>query len=204
MNTNIDTVIFDLGKVVIDFSWSRTIQMLEDKVPNDLNFSLETFSNSSLLHQFERGEITQKKFGRDICQRFRGAITPAEFFDAFNNIFLGVFPAVHTMLARLQGNVQLLALTNINDAHYQYCWEHYEETLLLFDHIIASHEVGKRKPEYGIYKHMNKRYEVSPEKAIYLDDLSENIEAGKMLGYQCIHVKNIDIALQELQFMLEI
>lgn len=202
MSTKYDTVIFDLGKVVIDFNWRLCIERLEHKVPKELDFSMEMLANSKLLHEYERGEITRKKFNRDICNRFGNVFTTTEFDEAFNAIFTGVYSQSHAMLQRLQGNVQLLALTNINDAHYEYCWEHYEDTLLLFDHVIASHEVGKRKPEKGIFKHVKNKYEIEVNSTIYLDDLVDNIEAGREFGFNCIWVKNIDIALQELDFML--
>jgi len=48
------------------------------------------------------------------------------------------------------------------------------------------------KPEPEIYEILIERFSLTPEKAVFIDDLEENIEAAKDVGLQGIVFKSPD------------
>ena len=125
-----------------------------------------------------------------MCSVLNNEVTTQEFIDGFNAIFTGIYPNTNTMLDALKGRYKLVALSNINDEHYNYCWEHYGETLKKFDLIIASHEVQMRKPEPRIYTYLLNELQVAANEIVYLDDLKDNIDAGVAAGLHTIWVQD--------------
>ena len=51
-----------------------------------------------------------------------------------------------------------------------------------FEHAVFSHEVGAMKPDDRIYEHALNAHQLDPAKTLYIDDLPENIAAGKRFG----------------------
>lgn len=56
-----------------------------------------------------------------------------------------------------------------------------------FDEIVISAEIGLVKPDPKIYKFALERLEVSPQKAVFIDDFLVNIETADALGLHTIH-----------------
>lgn len=56
-----------------------------------------------------------------------------------------------------------------------------------FDAVIVSYEVGCTKPDARIYQICLSALEVSPERALFVDDRRENLDAAERLGIQVFH-----------------
>lgn len=181
-------LIFDLGKVIIDFSWERTIENIRSKLPADYDLEFSHFTKHEDLFRYERGEIDTDTYCKSMSQELHGSITPAEFQEAFDDIFLGIFEGIDSFLDELKTHYKIVALTNINDLHYKFILKNYGSTLSKFEKIYASHEMQCRKPEVKIYEKVLADLNVPAHKCIYLDDMSDNIETAQQLGFRCIHV----------------
>jgi putative hydrolase of the HAD superfamily len=72
----------------------------------------------------------------------------------------------------------------------------------LFDVVVDSSEVGCRKPEPAIYSLMAERLGVPPSRTVYLDDFADNLTGARLAGWACIHVRNPEQALEELDRLL--
>lgn len=56
----------------------------------------------------------------------------------------------------------------------------------LFDGIFTSYEIKCEKPEKKIYLKFLERFNLDADKCIFIDDLQENIETAKELGFNTI------------------
>ncbi|KAG7318447.1 hypothetical protein KOW79_018202 [Hemibagrus wyckioides] len=74
----------------------------------------------------------------------------------------------------------------------------------LFDVIVESCRVGLCKPDLRIYQLCAERLGVSPHEAVFLDDLSFNVEAAVQLGMHGITVRDPGLAVKELEQVLKI
>lgn len=62
-----------------------------------------------------------------------------------------------------------------------------------FDVVVVSCEVGVAKPDPGIYKMCLSRLGVEPNRALFVDDRLENIDAAARLGIQTFHFTGDDL-----------
>ncbi|KAG9261668.1 acyl-CoA dehydrogenase family member 10 [Astyanax mexicanus] len=74
----------------------------------------------------------------------------------------------------------------------------------LFDVIIESCRVGLCKPDPRIYQLCANRLGVSTHEAVFLDDLSHNVEAAVRLGMHGITVRDPAVAVKELEQVLKV
>ena len=77
-----------------------------------------------------------------------------------------------------------------------------KEVMEMFDIIVESSKVGCRKPELAFYQTACDMLEVSPNEAIFLDDLGVNLKPAKTMGMQTIKVVTPTQALEELETCL--
>ncbi|THH33860.1 hypothetical protein EUX98_g218 [Antrodiella citrinella] len=59
----------------------------------------------------------------------------------------------------------------------------------MFDDFIDSSAFGMRKPEPEFYLMACKRNGISPQQAVFLDDLGLNLKAAQQLGMETIQVQ---------------
>lgn len=71
-----------------------------------------------------------------------------------------------------------------------------------FDVVVESAVEGLRKPDPRIYHLVCERLAVTPEEAVFLDDLGVNLKPARALGMTTIKVADPDRALAELSSVL--
>ena len=63
---------------------------------------------------------------------------------------------------------------------------------------IISYELGLVKPDDKIYKALMEKYNIVPERAVFIDDREENVQAARALGIKGIIFENYEQARREL------
>ena len=66
------------------------------------------------------------------------------------------------------------------------------------DGYFMSFQVHKCKPDPAYYQELLDTYEITPERAVFLDDREENIQAARSLGIHGIVYKSQEQGRQEL------
>jgi glucose-1-phosphatase len=195
----IRAIIFDLGKVLVDFDHSvaaRKIAILSGKTPSEIYNSL---FDSSLIRSFEEGKISPEAFFIGVQQRVEIDISFEQFCLIWNNIFFLTKEneAVYDMLKVLREHYILAMLSNINVLHYSFL----KATIPVFGrfhHLFASCEMGVVKPDKQIYRMALSSMGVGPQEAIYTDDRPEMVAAARSLGIQAFVYKDISQLKKDL------
>jgi putative hydrolase of the HAD superfamily len=73
------------------------------------------------------------------------------------------------------------------------------EVISLFDVVIESSQVGIRKPDPAIYRLVCERLGITPDEAVFLDDLGVNLKPARAMGMTTIKVVDPIAALDELE-----
>jgi HAD superfamily hydrolase (TIGR01509 family) len=179
-------VVFDLGKVLLDFDYSiagRRLAAQATMSPAEVQGYLD---HSPLLVQYETGLITRQQFFDQVQQTtgFRGTLK--EFSDFFADIFTEMpeMTAIHKELR--QRDIPTYIFSNTNDLaveHIRRAFPFFAD----FDGYILSYEVGAMKPAARIYEVLEALSGCSGPEIVYLDDREENVEAGGVRRWQTIH-----------------
>jgi putative hydrolase of the HAD superfamily len=183
-----DALLFDLGRVVIDIDFERTIACWAGHAgctPADL---VARFVRGDDYMRHERGQISDEAFFASLRATLGIDISDAQFLEGWNAIFIGEMPGIAPLLARAAERLPLYALSNTNAAHAAHFSQAHTEVLDHFREVFLSSSIGLRKPDAAAYDHVVKAIGVPAERIVFFDDLAENVAAARTSGLQAVHV----------------
>jgi HAD superfamily hydrolase (TIGR01509 family) len=178
------TVIFDVGKVLIDFNIEYIAkQMLPIRL---YKYIKEPFFNEQWL-KLDAGEITSKESAKLICNKYNLKDDEYLFENIMDNFceVCAPLPLSSTIKELRKLGKKIYLLTNYADKAFSCSKKHYT-FLQEVDGEIVSARVKKCKPEKEIYKILLDKYNIDPSTAIYIDDNFDNIETSRSLNIDSI------------------
>jgi FMN phosphatase YigB (HAD superfamily) len=200
-----ETIIFDLGEVIIDLDSKRVIDQFQKHSDKSAEDIIRLISKSQDLIDYEVGKMTDVEFCQVVNELLSIELSQASF-EAIWNSFLGIIKLdkLHLMLA-LKEKFNVLILSNTNAIHQRAfdrrVGEHIpSKTMADMVHTAYySHELGLRKPDPHIYQKVIDLQNLNPAKTIFFDDRLENITAAQDSGIQAIQVTYSDQILDQLR-----
>ena len=180
-----EAVVFDLGKVLLDFDYGIVVGKLAARgrltVPRLQHLLVE----SPLLPAYERGELSSPEFF-EIVQRESGFTGSYEEFAAwFGDIFRPIEPMVALQAELRVRGVPTYIFSNTNDLAIGYVRRSYP-FFGGFDGYVLSYEHGSMKPDAALYEVVERVTGRRGEALVYLDDRPENVEAGAARGWRAV------------------
>ena len=202
--TGIDTIIFDLGNVIIDIDYDVMIAAFRRITARDFSHLISYTQQDDLFSMYERGDISSVEFRAALRPYLREGVTDAEI-DAAWNAILCHYPADKLdRLTALRVKYKLYALSNINEIHLtdidRYIKEKFNAADMrsYFHHAYYSHELRMRKPEARIYQAVLDHACLTPHTTLFIDDKKENTDAAAALGMRVHHLTDRDSLLRLL------
>ncbi|MCX6926790.1 MAG: HAD family phosphatase [Verrucomicrobia bacterium] len=179
------TVIFDLGKVLVDFDYAIAARRIAARGTATLLEIARHINQSSLLIEYERGGVTTRQFYTEVCRvtGFRGDL--AEFDQCFSDIFFPIEPMVQLQAALRGQGLTTYIFSNTNEL----AAEHIRRSFPFFsnfDGYILSYQHGVMKPDARLYEVVESMCGRRGADILYLDDRQENLTAGAARGWQVI------------------
>ncbi len=181
----VKTVVFDLGKVLVDFDYeiaARSIGSRTKLTPLEIN---EFMMHSPLLVRYEMGLLTSEEFYKEVCSASGYAGTLDEFGGCFGDIFSPIEPMVQLQAALRQRGIPTYIFSNTNDLAIRHIRRNFP-FFTDFNGYILSYEHRAMKPDAKLYEVVEKTSGRRGPEILYLDDRSENIAAGAARGWQVI------------------
>src|ERR1700730_6660351 len=148
----IKAVIFDLGKVIIPFDFSRAYRAMAGLCPyspEDIPKRIGSVP-TDLLRQFESGQVEPEHFVEQLCGILEMPIEYGQLVAFFCSIFLADPLIPERMWKALRRRSRLLLLSNTNAIHFPMIQENYP-LLRHFDDYILYYKVGAMEPSSRIY-----------------------------------------------------
>jgi FMN phosphatase YigB (HAD superfamily) len=181
----IKAVVFDLGKVLVDFDYSIAARRLacQCKIPPD---QIRRFIDTSpLLFQLETGQLTTAQFYQGVCTTTGFGGSMDEFCNFFADVFVPIEPMIELHAALRQRGLPTYIFSNTNDlavCHIRKSFPFFTK----FDGYVLSYEHGLMKPDAAFYEVVERMCGRRGAEILYLDDRPENIETGAARGWQVI------------------
>ncbi|WP_114238363.1 HAD family hydrolase [Dyella sp. C9] len=181
MSMAIDTVIFDLGNVLIAWEPRLLYRKLFDNV-DEMEWFLREVCNSAWNEQQDAGRPWAEATAV-LRVRFPDY---APLIDAYHLRWVetlgGAMEETVALLEALKARgVRLLALTNWSQETFPIARQLYP-FLQWFEGIVVSGEEQLIKPDPRIYRRLLERHAVDPATALYIDDSARNVAAAEALG----------------------
>lgn len=181
----IRAVVFDLGKVLVDFDYGIAVRKLAEQSAASVDEVRHVIDQSPLLFRYEGGQMNTQEFFDEVRRliRFRGEFP--EFAAAFADIF-SEMPEMIGLQAELRARgIPTFILSNTNDIavrHIRSCFPFFAN----FTGYVLSYEQAALKPHRKIYEITEQQAGVGGGEILFLDDRAENVEGASQLGWQTI------------------
>jgi len=181
----LNTVVFDLGGVLIDWDPRHLYRQLFDDPAE-----MESFLAEVTTAEWNGYQDAGRPWADAIDALVAAHPERRELIEAFHRrwpeMLAGEIRGTVDVLAELRATgVRLVALSNWSAEMFPVALERFD-FLAWFEGIVISGEVGVNKPDRRIFEHLVRRFGIEPEEAVFVDDSAANIDAATDLGFHAI------------------
>lgn len=181
-----DTVVFDIGGVLIDWNPRHLYRRL---FAGD-DAAMERFLAEICTHEWNRCQDAGRSFAEGCALLKAEHPDKAELIDAYFARFDEMMPgpivgSVDILSELRERGTPLYGLSNFSAETYPPTYARFE-FLRWFRGVLVSGDVGLIKPDRRIYELLIERFRLAPERTVYIDDVEENVLAARPLGIHAI------------------
>lgn len=185
--SEIKTLIFDFGGVLIDLDKERSIENFKKLGVEGIDELLSFWCQKGFFLLFEEGKISTREFLDEIKKMSTRNISDEDIKTAFFSFLVDLPRYKLELIARLRPHYQIFLLSNINELIYNYCLEKYFHAYHTkienyFDKIYLSFQMNVCKPKKEIYQQLIQDSGIIPEETLFLEDGSENVAVAQSMG----------------------
>jgi 2-haloacid dehalogenase len=198
-NPALDTIIFDLGGVLIDWN-PRHLYRKIFKTEEEVTWFLENICTPDWNEEQDAGRSFEEAT-QELALRFPDYREPiSAWYDRWQETISGPVHETVEILKAIKetGRYRLYALTNWSAETFPWALENFE-FLHWFEGIVVSGVEKTRKPFPEFYHRLFERYQVEPSQALFIDDSLRNVEAAHRLGLTTIHFQSPSQLREELR-----
>ena len=178
-------VIFDLGKVLVDFDYTRAGRRIAAKSKTPPDDVRKFIDHSPLLVRYESGQMTTARFYAEVAAGIGFDGTQEEFAEFFADIFIPIPGMVQLHAEVRRKGIPTFILSNTNElavGHIRRSFPFFAN----FDGYVLSYQVGAIKPLEKIYAAAEQMTGKSGQELLFIDDLKANIAVAAARGWQVI------------------
>ncbi len=183
----IKAVIFDIGRVLIDFNFREGFKRFAGHTPYTPEEALQRMKEAGLFRGTNMGELLP--WSLYLQTRELLEFSPAVDFHVFRAVYGSIFtekPEMTDLMRRLAPRYKLALLSNTDMLHRHVLEEQFEHLQLATVRVYSDVE-RMMKPDIRIYHTVLERLGgVAPQEAVFLDDLPENIEGARAAGLHAL------------------
>lgn len=177
----IKNLIFDFGKVLVDYDFEAFIERLFDQPEERASFA-RLVTEPALMDRCDKEDTPFEEIISELQDEYPHYREALQYFhDHYTDIVTGEMPGMKEVLRSLkQQGYKLYGLTNWCSRVYG-VMERYDIFALLDDRIISSEE-HLIKPDAAIYLRLCEKLDIKPDECIFTDDKAVNIEGAQQVG----------------------
>jgi len=198
----IDTFLFDLGGVLIDWSprylFSRHFANNEAAMDDFLGRVCTSEWNVTM----DAGKPAHVARAERIADFPEHAALIHRWFDEWPNMMRGPIDETVSVLSELrERGYRLYALTNWSADTFPHARGRFD-FLDWFEHIVVSGELNLIKPDPAIFRHAIERCALEPARTLFIDDSEKNTAVAAAEGFRVHHFTGADRLREELSPLL--
>jgi 2-haloacid dehalogenase len=199
MNKFIDTVIFDLGGVLIDWN-PRYVYRKIFRTEEEVEWFLENVTTSEWNENQDAGYPLHKATEELIAKHPEWEPQIKAYYGRWLEMLGDSIHETVDILNGLKknGKYKLYALTNWSAETFPHALERFE-FFKLFDGVLVSGEEKMRKPFPEFYQRLLNKFNIEPSRALFIDDSLRNVKAAEAVGIKSIAFQSPDKLRMDLR-----
>ena len=191
----IEVVCFDWGGVILKHcrSWREACDAAGLPAHAAVEAAEMVEARRRLSQAYQRGHIDERAFFEGLVEATGRLYTPEELVRLHDAWLIAEYDGVAGVITRLhdRDRARTALLSNTNASH----WRRHSPvdgrpadfpTAATLGVMHASHLLGCAKPDAEIYRAFEERIGARGPAVLFFDDLPDNIEAAKRLGWQTV------------------
>ena len=176
--------LFDIGNVICSFDFTLMLSRLQEQGHPKTAPPLSVIH--SIKDAYESGTSTDSEFIAEAIKATYFTGNKDEFIRIWCDIFTENKKMTELIRSLARQGHNLYLLSNTNRLHLDYLQRTYP-AFAYFSGGIYSHEAGVMKPHEAIYHSALEKFSLNAKETLYIDDLPENINTGRLLDLKCHH-----------------
>lgn len=188
----IKNIIFDLGGVIINVDYARTVAAFNDLGVR--NFSKVVAQKKQLFYDFEMGKIAAANFRKELSDALEISEDDEAFDKAWTAMLLEIPIAKLNFIRTLREKYEVYLFSNIDEIQlkgiFSKCQkEHgFDNFDAFFDKEYYSYRFKMRKPDLEAFLAILAENNLKAEETLFIDDSLYNVESARKAGLHAIHL----------------
>lgn len=195
----INTIIFDLGGVLIDWNPKYLYRKIFN-TEEEVDYFLDNICTPDWNEEQDAGRSLLEGTNFLVKKHPAHKENIEHYYNRWEEMLAGDIPETVQILERLKNSKQynIYALTNWSGETFSIAEERFD-FLKWFDGIVVSGVEKDRKPHPAFYQLMLDRFSIDPTTAVFIDDRYSNIEGAEKVGIAGIHYTDPEKLLEALK-----
>lgn len=179
----IDTIVFDMGGVLIDFSAELFSRRLHVGAEGQALLTQHLLRTTDWV-RLDRGTITEEEVLAHACAKLPRELHAAadDIINRWNEPIAPIEGTADVVRALKARGYTMYLLSNASRRQHDY-WSQIPGSEC-FSGTLISADVHLLKPETAIYEELFRKFSLRPEQCFFIDDFPPNIEAAENAGMQ--------------------
>lgn len=198
----IKNLIFDFGKVLVDYSFDRIVDtFFTDE--SELKAFKKVILSPAFIDKCDKEDIPFADIVKEAQQQYpQWAVQLQTFHDRYLDFVIGEMPGMRDLLTRYRNKgYKLYGLSNWCSVVYDVMKKF--DILQMLDGYVVSSDVHLIKPYPEIYRCLLDRFSLKADECVFADDKLPNVEGARAVGMKAILFKNAAQYEQELKPLLQ-
>ena len=191
-------IIFDMGGVLIQHDEAPEHAAVQAMCADPV-YARARIPQLIPADRLHRGELTFDDLFELLVAEVGLAADYPTFVSAATLGFGPPMGGIAHVVEALAGRFRLALLSNTNAVHWAYATSHYAELLDKVRPHFVSFELGMRKPEPEIFRHVVAALDVELKDCLLIDDTEANVEAARRVGFDAITFHSSEQLIAELE-----
>jgi putative hydrolase of the HAD superfamily len=192
--SKVKVLLFDLGGVVINRDWDRSVKAFSSITNLPTREIIEILKAEDFVFRIETGNLEPNAFREWFSLKFNIDCPDSEIDSAWNAMLLDIPSVRISWMERLKPHYQLMCLSNTNQIHINKLNQilshssDYSDLNQILHRCFYSHELKMRKPDTNIFERVLSDIKVKPVEILYFEDNQNNFEKALKMGMKAVLV----------------
>lgn len=195
----IDTIIFDIGNVLVHFRWKEFLHEFEFSEEAEQLISDKIFCGN-IWCEFDRGAENDEEIIKKCCElvpKYENEVK--EIFANIGQVAAEFDYAKEWILNLKSRGYKVYLLSNYGKTSFEESGFTFLEDV---DGRVVSYEIKAIKPEPAIFEEIIRKYSIVPKNTVFFDDILENVEAARTHGLHAIQFISREQAEKDLESVI--
>jgi len=183
-----DAAVVDFGNVLVEVDFRRAFSAWAQAAGVPLDALSRKFAFDDAYCAHERGEIDDDEYFIRLRTTLGVSLSHRQLREGWNAIFGEPLPQAERVLRELAARMPVYVFSNTNPTHLAHFAPRYKELLSGVTRVVASCEIGRRKPEPEAFARVAEIAGLAPARLAFFDDLEENVAGARRAGLRAYRV----------------